>query len=296
VPGDRSDLDESADAEFGASRPARRANVASVELGEPLSGGWSTDVRRVGDTVLRTARPHSRTVVALLAYLHDHGFDAAPCPIGSGFTDDGREHLSFIEGSSPHPQMWSDDGAWTLGRLVRRLHDTASSFVPAPDAVWSWWLGRDLPGRRPVIGHGDLGPWNILGADGVPRAFIDWDNAGPVDATWELAAVAWTNAQLYDDNVADLNGLPGPAARIRQCALILDGYGLDLSERTDFVDKLIEYAIRSARDEANQRRVRPETKSPADDGWPTLWAVVWRASSAAWMLDHRAELQDAITS
>jgi Ser/Thr protein kinase RdoA (MazF antagonist) len=265
-----------------------------VEQGEPLSGGWSTDVRRVGDVVLRSARPHSRTVLALLTHLHEHGFDAAPRPVDGGFSDDGREQITYLEGASPHPKMWSEEGAWELGRMLRQMHDAASSFQPKGDTAWSWWFGRDLPGRCPVIGHGDLGPWNILGVDGKPVAFIDWDNAGPVDASWEVAAVAWTNAQLYDDDVAALNDLPDAAGRIRQCALIIDGYGLERAERTDFVDRMIEYAVRSARDEAQVRQVTPTTTSPAADGWPTLWAVVWRARSAAWMLDHRSTLEQAI--
>ncbi|HYO01214.1 MAG TPA: phosphotransferase [Mycobacterium sp.] len=147
--------------------------------------------------------------------------------------------------------------------------------------------------EQPVIGHGDLGPWNILARDSMPVAFIDWDNAGPVDAVWELAQVAWLNAQLHDD-VADLNALPDNPARLGQCAAILDGYKLPSDHRVGFVDKMIEFALRSARDEAHTYAITSDTPSPAPDGFPILWAVTWRARAACWMLDHRSEINRTI--
>jgi hypothetical protein len=87
-----------------------------------------------------------------------------------------------------------------IGTILRKLHAATASFDPPAQARWQPWFARSLPGRRPVIGHGDLGPWNILAREGRPVALIDWDNAGPVDATWELAQVAWLNVQLHDDD------------------------------------------------------------------------------------------------
>ena len=263
-------------------------------LGERLPGGWETDVRRVGDVVYRSSGPHSRSVIALLEHLHQRGFDASPKPIEGGFAANGREQLTFIDGASPQPAAWCDDACWRIGQLLRQLHETAASFDPGPDPQWRPWFARQLPGRRPVIGHGDLGPWNILARDQRPVAFIDWDTAGPVDALWELAEVAWLNAQLHDDDVANLNGLPDEAARMRQCALILDGYRLEPADRVGFVDRMIEFAIRSARDEAEVHHVTPDQTSPAPDGFPTLWAIAWRSRAAAWMLDHRPQIERAI--
>ena len=160
--------------------------------------------------------------------------------------------------------------------------------------MWRPWFARTLGGSTPVIGHGDLGPWNILARESMPVAFIDWDNAGPVGAIWELAQVAWLNAQLHDDDVADMNELPDPAARFAQCAAILDGYELPSDQRVGFVDKMIEFAIRSAKDEAVTHAVSVATASPAPDGFPILWGVTWRARAACWMLDHRSELERSI--
>lgn len=251
------------------------------QVEQPLDGGWQTEVHRQGDVVLRSPGPQSPTVLRLLRHLEASGFDAAPRPVGSGLAPDGREQLTFIEGSSPQPHAWSDEAAWRVGHLVRSLHTATVGFDPGSEPVWRPSFTRSLPGEHPVIGHGDLGPWNILARDGLPVAFIDWDSAGPVDAQWELAEVVWLNAQLHDDDVADLNDLPSRTARIRQAALILDGYELPADQRAGFVDKMIEFAIRSARDEAMTHRVTPDTPSPAANGFPTLWAVAWRTRAAA---------------
>jgi len=147
-----------------------------------------------------------------------------------------------------------------------------------------------------VIGHGDLGPWNILARDGRPVAFIDWDRAGPLDPVWELAHATWQNAQLYDDDVAEMNDLPDAAQRAMQARLILDGYGLDFSDRVGFVERMINLAVWSAREEAVEHNVTPERASPSPGGFPILWAVTWRSRSAAWMIDRRVMLQRVIES
>jgi len=276
--------------------------VTTSDFEEPLTGGWQTDVARDGDIVRRSPKPQSATVLALLRHLADAGFDASPHPIDSGFGPDGREQLTFIEGESPQPAPWSDEAVHSIGRLLRALHDATATFEPPADAVWQPWFARSMkrPGNdhvgaaRPVIGHGDLGPWNILAVDSLPVGFIDWDNAGPVDAVVELAQVAWLNAQLHDDDVGDLNDLAAPDDRARQLALVVDGYGLGRRQRSGFVDTMIEFALRAVRQEAVDAGVGPATPSPGGDGYPLLWAVAWRARAAVWMFDHRTTLERAL--
>lgn len=268
--------------------------MADALTGEPLDGGWQSDVRRVGDTVMRSSGPQSASVIRLLAHLEASGFDAAPRPIDGGFAPDGREQISFEEGSSPQPMAWTNEAAWRVGVMLRTLHDVTSTFVTSEADMWRPWFARYLPGATPVIGHGDLAPWNVLAIDGMPTTFIDWDYAGPVDAVWELAQVVWLNAQLHDDDVAELNGLPDANARIEQCAVILDGYELPPDSRVGFVDKMVEFAVRSARDEALTYNVTEATPSPAPDGFPLLWGVTWRTKAACWMLDHRHQIQRSI--
>src|ERR1035438_5580056 len=249
---------------------------------------------RAGITVYRSPKPQSRTVISFLSFLKSVGFPAAPRPIGTGFDPDGREMLAFIEGASPQPFAWSDEAAFEIGALLRQLHTLSSQWQIPPDAQWQTSFLRELPGRKLVIGHGDLGPWNILARDGKPIAFIDWDSAGPLEPHWELTHVTWQNAQLYDDDVSIINHLPDLEGRSRQSTLILDGYGLGREDRRDFVDRMIQLAIRSAREEAIEHHVASDTVSPSPHGYPILWGVTWRTRSAAWMLDHREMLQKAI--
>ncbi len=262
---------------------------------EVLSGGWQTRVVRRGGVVLRDPKPQSRAIVSLLQHLANEGFDAAPRPVGDGFSADGREQLTYVAGRSPQPRPWTDDAVWQVGRLLRRLHDITAPFEPIGEPQWHPWFARSLPGTRPVIGHGDLGPWNILARDNQPVAFIDWDNAGPVDALWELAHVVWLNAQLHDDDVAVIAQLPPATDRAKQARLILDGYGLERNERPHIVDMMIELAVRSARQEALDHAVTRDSTAIAPNGYPVLWAITWRARAAAWLLDHRTLLESTLT-
>ncbi|MEZ5226306.1 MAG: phosphotransferase [Acidimicrobiales bacterium] len=197
-------------------------------------------------------------------------------------------------GRSPQPAPWTREAIGQIGHTLRRLHDIAASFDPGPDPRWRASFARDLPEARPVLGHGDLGPWNIIAREGMTVAFIDWDNAGPVDALWELAQAGWLNAQLHDDDVAERNNLGSPAERIAQLVTFLDGYGLERAARPALVDMMIEFAIRSAREEAVVGRIGPDTPSPDLEGFPVLWAITWRTRAAAWMLDHRSQLLAAL--
>ena len=64
---------------------------------EILSGGSATKVTRAGDVVYRSTKPQSRMVISFLSFLHGAGFRAAPRPVGSGFSPDGRVMLEYID-------------------------------------------------------------------------------------------------------------------------------------------------------------------------------------------------------
>jgi hypothetical protein len=263
--------------------------------GDPGAKHQTPKASRRGDTVLRTAGPWSPTVIGFLRHLEEQGFPGAPRVVGTGFADDGREMLTYVPGESPHPYAWSDEAVESIGRMLRHLHAASAGFVVGPDACWQPWFGRDLPGHHPVIGHCDIGPWNVIARGGRPVAFVDWEFAGPVDAVWELAHAAWLNVQLHDDDLADKLGLPSAAARARQLRLIVDGYGLAHDLRPDFVDKMIAFAVHAARADAVDYGVDEDTTDAvAPDGYPVLWGITWRTRDASWMLRHRALLTDAL--
>ena len=273
----------------------RERDDGETRLGTWGSGSQVSKASRRAHIVYRESGPWSPAVLALLRHLEGAGFAGAPTVVGGGFAPDGREMLGYIEGSSPHPHPWADDVVADIGRLLRELHTAAATFVPPPGVVWKPWFGRDLGGSRPVFGHCDTGPWNIIARDGRPVALVDFEFAGPVDAAWELAQAAWLNAQLHDDDVAERCGLAEAAARAGQLKLILDGYGLARNERDDFVDKMITFAVHDARAEAVNYQVTPATTTGVSaDGYPFAWAIAWRVRSASWMLANRSLLQRAI--
>jgi thiamine kinase-like enzyme len=156
--------------------------------------------------------------------------------------------------------------------------------VPA-GARWQrdWWVRTTSDDA--IIGHGDPAPWNIVTRAGRPVALLDWEFAGPVDRMQEVAHAAWLNAQLYADDVT----APPTPDRLRRLRRFVDGYGLDAAEREAFVDRLIEVAVLSAANEADDGKVTPETKAGP------IWGITWRVRSAAWMIRKRRLLEDALS-
>ncbi|WP_193337291.1 phosphotransferase [Devosia beringensis] len=255
----------------------------------PLAGGGRTAVSRIGDVVHRQTGSWAKSVHALLHHLEAEGFAGAPRVIGSGFDAEGRETLSFIEGTSPHPGPWPEEALFSLGRMLADFHRASASFAPPTDATWRPWFGRDLGDGPRIIGHGDLGDWNIIARDDQPVGFIDWEQAGPVDPLVELAQLCWLNAHLFDDDLMERLSLPSLATRARYLRIIVDGYGLSAQERARLVPTMIDLAIADAANEAKQAVLTPDSTGPVD----ALWAMAWWARSAAWMGRNRAELEAA---
>jgi hypothetical protein len=260
-------------------------NAMTEEI--PLAGGGRTAVSRIGDTVHRQTGPWASSVHALLRHLEAEGFTGAPRVIGSGFDTQGRETLSFIHGVSLHPGPWPDEAMFNLGRMLADFHRASRTFTPPADAQWRPWFGRALGSGERIIGHGDLGDWNIIAHDHQPVGFIDWEQAGPVDPLVELAQLVWLNAHLFDDDLELRIGLPSLAGRAKKMRYIVDGYGLASAERARLVPTMIELAIADAANEAVQAGLTPDSDGPVD----ALWAMAWRARSAAWMGRNRAALE-----
>jgi len=256
----------------------------------PLTGGGRTAVSRIGDTVHRQTGPWAPAVHALLRHLQAEGFGGAPRVIGTGFDAEGRETLSYLPGASLHPGPWPDDAMFNLGRMLADFHRASASFVPPADAIWRPWFGRTLGTSPRIIGHGDLGDWNIIAQNGQPTGFIDWEQAGPVDPLVELAQLCWLNAHLFDDDLEARLNLPPLANRARKLRAIVDGYGLAAEDRARLAPTMIELAIADAANEAAQAGLTPDSDGPVE----ALWAMAWRARSAAWMGRNRGALEAAL--
>ncbi len=216
------------------------------------------------------------------------GFAGGPRLVGSGFDERGRELLTYVEGEVINPAPWTDEAIHELGRLMRRLHGATASFRPHAGASWRPWFGRDI-GTPDIIGHCDAAPWNIVSRNGMPVALIDWEAAGPVDRLTEIALAAWNNAQLYDDEVAAMNGAPNATTRIRQLRLFADGYRLGAAERSRLAYRIIELAAESTANDAIEQQITPETECA-----PRVWGIAWQARSVAWLIRNRPLLEAAL--
>jgi hypothetical protein len=254
-----------------------------------LTGGGRTAVFRRGNVLFREAGPWAPSTHALLRHLEQLGLDSSPRVVGSGFDTEGRETLTYIEGEIVHPAPWCDDAMLAIGQMIRALHDATVSFRVPENALWRPWFGRDVGGPHRIIGHCDAAPWNIVDRAGMPVALIDWEVAGPVDALTELAQVAWNNAQLYDDDVAEMNGLPDAAARMRQVRLLVDAYGLSVGHRRELAGRIIEFAVQSAANEVIEQGITPETRNA-----PRVWGIAWQVRSVAWIMRNRLMLERAL--
>jgi hypothetical protein len=102
--------------------------------------------------------------------------------------------------------------------------------------------------------------------------------------------VPFSRRELHDDIVAELEGLPPLAERARQLATIVDSYGLTAAERAGFFGTIVEFVISDVASEADDAGVTREmTSHPM-----ALWAMAWRARSAAWIIRNRRTLESAI--
>jgi hypothetical protein len=149
--------------------------MADVEIA--LIGGRSTaGVVRLGDTVRRPVSSNSYFVHGVLRHLESSGFTGAPRFLG--LDDQGREVLSYLPGVVPSELGEVDDlQCIAAAKLLRGLHDATVDCA--------------LKGSGEVICHGDPSPCNCVFVDGVPRAFIDFDEAHVGSRADDLGYAAW---------------------------------------------------------------------------------------------------------
>lgn len=188
---------------------------------EPLAGGNTAPVVRVGDTVRRVAGPWTPNVAALMTGLRAAGVPGVPEHLG--LDERGREVVEFVAGDVPvYPMpswVWDDQVLTDVGRAVRRVHDASVG------------LGLPLDGwRRPavepveVVCHGDVAPYNCVFVDRRLVALIDWDHALPGPRLRDLGSIAYRFVSLTP--VGHPDGLDLPAAeQWRRVGVLCDAYG-----------------------------------------------------------------------
>ncbi|WP_079023122.1 aminoglycoside phosphotransferase family protein [Streptomyces odonnellii] len=187
-------------------------------------------VFRRGALVERPAPRNARALHAYLLALKEHGFDAAPVPVG--LTGDGREQLTFIPGEVALPPFrdWVMTRAAleSVGSLLRRLHETSAAVAVDSRAGWSRDLADPEGGR--MLCHNDVCPENVVFRGGRAAALIDFDLAAPGRPLWDVAMTARYWVPMLDPGSAAgfyPSGLDAPA-RLR---ILADSYGLPPRDR-----------------------------------------------------------------
>ena len=246
--------------------------------------GGNREVHRIGDRVRRIAKPWSKSVLRFLRHLERDGL-----PVEHVISvDENFEISTFVEGGMVHPNKWSDEALYEIGKLLSKLHDSARSFNLKDDDVWQDWCLRNISATERICCHGDIAPWNIITEKGHPKVLLDWEMAGPADPFAELARVCWLFVQLVDDDLQVMHDLPSPKKRAEQVRIIADAYGLTANMRTKLIDKIIEVIICET---ALEEAVKP---SITFDSIGNLWGFAWRTRSLHWIWRHQDILKNAL--
>jgi Ser/Thr protein kinase RdoA (MazF antagonist) len=264
----------------------------------PLTGGRSTAVVRVGDTVRRQAGPWTPTIHAYLRHLRAQGFLAAPEVLG--IDAEGREILRFIPGETlgdaldpaePKSELaitrpWtasmrSDRALAEIGTLHAALHAAARGYRPEAPT----WREYELPMHEgEIVCHGDPGPWNVVYRGGVPVALIDWDSAHPERPLIELASVAWKFVPLGGEDELREIGFEPPFETARRLRILCDAYG--------GVEPAAMLAALSERPQLAAMRLR--YWQPLRSGAAAALLHGW-ASSLEWLERNADELRRSLT-
>lgn len=254
----------------------------------PLHGGLTNAglVSRVGDTVRRPMRPESTATHALLDHLAQVGFAGAPRFLG--VDERGREVLSYIPGRAaiaPHePWALTDEALVSVAELLRRYHEAARSFDPAP---YAW--PRTVPAafRGGIVSHNDPNLDNVIFDGGRAVALIDFDLACPGSDVWDVACAVrlWSPLRHERDVPMPLRGRT--LARLR---LFLDAYGMPERERPRVIDA-------TAVAHAWCYRIVRAAVADGHASFRRMWNTGGRANAARtarWLTGHAAEMRAGV--
>lgn len=225
---------------------------------EPLSGGNTTVVVRVGDTVRRPVGPWTPAVHDVLNHLAASGFTGSPRVIG--IDDAEREILEFVPGEvgtlSPAepllPWFRTPDASWTVGRWIRDFQSAQAGFVPDPSKPWRRTPGSPLWPDQ-VIVHHDVSPYNTVRRPDGSLVVLDWDFARPGDPIEDLAWAAWRWVPLMAGRWWHAEYGIGEQQDVRlhqdqNLAALVDGYGPSQDERRRLADSIGQQMMAHATD------------------------------------------------
>lgn len=170
-----------------------------------VGGAW-----RIGTAVHRVVGPWTPAVHELLAFLAPR---VEHVPRVLGFDDGGREVLTYLPGRvvDVDTEMLTNGQVDSVVAWTRTFLETVVDFShPGP-----WRYAQ--PPNPTIIGHNDIGPYNVCFDGDRLVGVFDWDMAGPSTPVLELAFIAWNCVPLWRDIGTD--------AAAERLGLIAAAYG-----------------------------------------------------------------------
>lgn len=202
---------------------SRRKDEAMTEQFD--DSGSPHVVGRVGDTVVRHARPWTPAVHDLLRHLEKVNFPYSPRVLG--LDPEGNEVLTYFDGVSGKAgwaPVVSTKGLRAFAHLLRSYHDAVAGY--RPDGM-SWAVTDEAVNDDEVICHGDFAPWNMVWRGDQPVGIIDWDMAGPHPPLYDIVyALEFTTPFRGDEECLRWLAYPEAPDRRRRMEIFAEAYGL----------------------------------------------------------------------
>lgn len=244
---------------------------------EALTGGNTTVVVRVGETVRRPVGSWTPAVHDLLAHLQQAGFRGSPRVLGIDEHD--REVLGYVTGEvgtlsaeQPLAPWFRTEGACrAIGRWIREFQQAQQGFRPDPAKPWRLTPGSELePGQ--VIVHHDVSPYNTVrvantglvtntGRTDEEVVVLDWDFARPGDPIEDLAWAAWMWAPLRAGTSWQaeygVSATEATARQARNLRALLAGYGSDAFPQERLARAIGDQMVKHAADLEEMARTDP---------------------------------------
>lgn len=244
---------------------------------EQLSGGNTTIVVRVGETVRRPVGRWTPAVHDLLNHLAAAGFPGSPRVLGIDDAD--REILEFIPGevgslseTRPLPPWFQTaESCWSIGRWIHDFQSAQRGLVVDPAKPWRRTDGILLSPEQ-VIVHHDVSPYNTVRRPDDSLVVLDWDFARPGDPIEDLAWAAWRWVPFMAGRRWHAEYGIGADEDVRRrqqrhLTALLDGYGPSKGQRRRLAEAIGQQMTRHGCDLEDMARTDPAFARLVDLGY-----------------------------
>ncbi|MGI4852043.1 MAG: phosphotransferase enzyme family protein [Janthinobacterium lividum] len=192
-------------------------------------------IKIINDEVYRPRERWTEQVHKFLNFLHQQGFTNVPKPIR---IEKDFEVVSYVPGKTYDDLLLKSKVCLiSSAKLLRAYHDTSQNFLNENDTLLENWM---FPSSYPqeVICHNDFAPYNICFQDDEAIGIIDFDTAHPGPRIWDIAYALYRFSPFT--NFEDDKKFGDIDSQIRRASLFCKVYGLDIKDRFQLVDTMIE--------------------------------------------------------